>query len=238
MVSENQYRRPEPAFKGYKNPTHCNQNVSIFIGNEEGNSWKVPDDAQWSVRSQFANNDGGPWNWNMLIKKCNKLKCQKITPPFSPTSCCNLLTDDNPYNVNCNTGEGKGLSCEKHFCSVKETENGDCENKKYFAERSYLNADMGLYLSFGVDQEGMPTDCPGFTGKWKTKKQRMSPLTKCPLNTDVLEDEKTKMHEMVEKYASDNQLWVNDFFKVFQKMTENGYADHSSGVSLNVSSIL
>ena len=44
----------------------------------------------------------------------------------------------------------------------------------------------------------------------------------CPLNDDVVEKGE-KMYEIFEEFAKDNQLWVNEFVAVFQKMIENGY---------------
>ena len=31
------------------------------------------------------------------------------------------------------------------------------------------------------------------------------------------------MHEIVEKFANDEQAWINEFVPAFQKMQENGY---------------
>ena len=44
----------------------------------------------------------------------------------------------------------------------------------------------------------------------------------CPPNDDVVENGE-KMYEIFETFANDNQLWVNEFVAVFQKMLENGY---------------
>ena len=44
----------------------------------------------------------------------------------------------------------------------------------------------------------------------------------CPLNDNVVENGE-KMNEIFEAFANDNQLWVNEFVAVFQKMLENGY---------------
>ena len=44
----------------------------------------------------------------------------------------------------------------------------------------------------------------------------------CHLNDDVVENGE-KMNEIFETFANDNQLWVNEFVAVFQKMLENGY---------------
>ena len=45
----------------------------------------------------------------------------------------------------------------------------------------------------------------------------------CPLNDDIIDDGGEKMYEVFEAFANDNQLWVNEFVDVFQKMLENGY---------------
>ena len=37
----------------------CKNQKSTFIGDEHGNPVKV----RWVTRSQWQNNDGGPWNW-------------------------------------------------------------------------------------------------------------------------------------------------------------------------------
>ena len=44
----------------------------------------------------------------------------------------------------------------------------------------------------------------------------------CPLNDNIVENGE-KMHEIFEVFANDNELWVNEFVTVFQKMLENGY---------------
>ena len=45
----------------------------------------------------------------------------------------------------------------------------------------------------------------------------------CLLNDDIIDDGSKKMFEVFEAFANDNQLWVNEFVEVFQKMLENGY---------------
>jgi len=237
MVDEKQYLRTEEMKGQFKSPQPCDKDQSLFLGDEKGNGWEVPKDAQWKVRSQYTNNDGGPWNWNLQMKKCNHMKCQNISQPYAQASCCNLLTDSNPYNVNC-LKDPENVKCGKIFCKIEEAENGKCDNELLFAQRSYLNVDMGLYLDFDVDREGRPTGCPGFTEKWMENHQQLSDQPKCPLNKDLLEDGTTTMHEMVETYARDIQLWVNDFVKAFTKMTENGYIKYPNISSLNINAIL
>ena len=44
----------------------------------------------------------------------------------------------------------------------------------------------------------------------------------CPLNEDPADGE-LKMHDVVELYADNNQIFIDDFTAVFEKMLENGY---------------
>ena len=59
---------------GGKRKQKCDLEISTFIGDEYGNSIK----SFWLPRSQFQNNDGGPWNWNPFGLKCDPRKCEKI----------------------------------------------------------------------------------------------------------------------------------------------------------------
>ena len=52
----------------------CNLEISSFIGDEYGN----PITSFWLPRSQWQNNDGGPWNWNPFGLSCDPRKCKKI----------------------------------------------------------------------------------------------------------------------------------------------------------------
>ena len=47
------------------------------------------------------------------------------------------------------------------------------------------------------------------------------PFSGCSLNDDVVGQE--IMHEIIEEFANNNQIWVNEFVAAFQKMLENGY---------------
>ena len=51
----------------------------------------------------------------------------------------------------------------------------------------------------------------------------------CGLNEDLTEGG-GKMHEVIEQYAADNQLFINEFSAVFHKMLENGYQVGSSNI--------
>ena len=54
----------------------------------------------------------------------------------------------------------------------------------------------------------------------------------CPLN-DALDIEGNKMHEIVEEFANDEQVWIDEFVAVFEKMQENGYTKRNLTISPN-----
>ena len=60
--------------RGLGRKQKCNLKISTFIGDEYGNAIT----SFWLPRSQWQNNDGGPWNWNPFGLKCDPRKCEKI----------------------------------------------------------------------------------------------------------------------------------------------------------------
>ena len=92
-------------------------------------------------------------------------------------------------------------------------------------QTSYLNVDMGLFLKFDTDKlTGRPNGCSGLSNpRWLGNQIRESDVPHgCPLN-QARDDNGDKMHEIVELFARNSQLWINEFMVVFQKMQENGY---------------
>ena len=113
--------------------------------------------------------------------------------------------------------------CKTAFCNPL-TDGRNCTSLR-FMQTSYLNVDMGLFLKFDTDEmSGRPIGCSGLKNiRWLENKKRESDVPHgCPLN-EALDDSGLKMHEIVELFAKDKQLWINEFILVFQKMQENGY---------------
>ena len=79
-----------------------------------------------------------------------------------------------------------------------------------------LSPDIGLYRKFSTDENGRPFGCPGMDEpKWVSNKWRHSGITSCDLN-DAPAADGMNMAEVMELYARDNGVWVNDFMDVFQ----------------------
>ena len=112
--------------------------------------------------------------------------------------------------------------CRSAFCNP-ETDRSNCTHLR-FMQSSYLNVDMGLFLKFNtVSTSGRPTGCKGLSNnKWLQNKRRNSGPHGCPLN-DAIDESGLKIHEIVQLFADDLQVWINEFVAVFQKMQENGY---------------
>ena len=104
-----------------------------------------------------------------------------------------------------------------------------------FMQTSYLNSDMGLFLKFDTDaKSGRPKECSGLNDQNWLKNKRRQPRKPhgCPLN-DAMDNRGLKMHEIVKKFADDEQAWINEFVPTFQKMQENGYLSGSLSTSPN-----
>ena len=113
------------------------------------------------------------------------------------------------------------------FCNPS-LDKRNCKSLR-FMQSSYLNVDMGLFLKFDTNKtSGRPTNCPGLNNnRWLANRQRNSGVPHgCPLN-DAMDKSGLKMYEIVQLFAEDIQVWINEFVSVFQKMQENGYVTGS-----------
>lgn len=106
-----------------------------------------------------------------------------------------------------------------------------------------LNSDIGLYLDFNVDANGIPYGCQGFENfnpagwdlqvpggirLWENtwtyiNGQRGEP--RCPLNALSVPAGSTPLHQVVEEYADDNNAFFRDFVPTLEKMLSNGYSN-------------
>ena len=59
IIAQPYYRRRNIRQSPKQWDNRCRQKFSSFVGDEHGN----PKKTYWVVRSQWQNNDGGPWNW-------------------------------------------------------------------------------------------------------------------------------------------------------------------------------
>eukprot|EP00928_Gymnodinium_smaydae_P099442 TRINITY_DN9484_c0_g1_i1.p1 TRINITY_DN9484_c0_g1~~TRINITY_DN9484_c0_g1_i1.p1 ORF type:complete len:728 (-),score=46.92 TRINITY_DN9484_c0_g1_i1:137-2320(-) len=161
---------------------------------------------------------GGIFQWFHQYERCPLCKDGKVVDyKFSSWSyqgksgdvCCSLclkatkaITDIGQNRVIYNDVEGltaeEELQFEEHKCvqfiSTHET---------------LLTADIGLHRAVEITAGGRPANCDQSRGQT------------CPLN-ELQDVGGKKMHEIVEMYMNDQNLWANHFVDVLEKMLANG----------------
>ena len=125
----------------------------------------------------------------------------------------------NEYNECC-TAIKNGCK-ETKTCPDKCTKN--VQNRARFT-----SPDIGFYYKWDIDDEGYPTNCDIFDKNSHDQFHKKSyiGLSDCPLQ-DIKESSGKKaltLSQRVVKYAENQQLWINDLVKSFDKMLQNGYA--------------
>lgn len=183
--------------------------------------------ARWVPHVRHDTKRGGPVQWINEKHVCHNCRSQ-------PTHhCC--------------TDVPKGLACRPDNHRMKsddpdDNENGGCESFRFISgvDETMLNSDIGLYLQFGVDQDGAPNGCAGFddfkSGKWDAYHLSWSRIAgrkaepQCSLNTHADLGDKP-IHKIIESYADSSLLWIRDFVPAFEQMMSNGYPADSLRVN-------
>lgn len=187
----------------------CNLTASAFIGDEYGNPFPVG----YRVRSERRTNAFGPWNWSLMGSSCSSSICSNITASgasFSINSCCNWMDFCQNNQMGCPFRKNCGRPGEP-----------ECEPFSNFQRTSMLSVDMGLHIKFETNEDGRPVGCPGMDTRWLENKRSTSKIVECDINDDQGDDSHT-MAELVQLFASQQDLWVAEFRNVFLKMLENG----------------
>jgi hypothetical protein len=198
----------------FVSPMDYNHTANGFTGDEYGN----PISVKFKVRNEMMTENGGPWNWNLFGKGCDRSVCDTIpAAELNSKSCCHLLTwcDDNPKDCPFDDGECFGEA--------------ECSSHSIFLNVNMLNVDMGLVFDFSTSADGRPQGCTGLDDPdWIANEKEFSGEVDCPLNnepsglgkipnTDI---ERTYFLEY-EFYANNPRNWVVTFRKAFDKMLEN-----------------
>eukprot|EP00448_Togula_jolla_P008014 CAMPEP_0170595146 /NCGR_PEP_ID=MMETSP0224-20130122/14396_1 /TAXON_ID=285029 /ORGANISM="Togula jolla, Strain CCCM 725" /LENGTH=632 /DNA_ID=CAMNT_0010919287 /DNA_START=66 /DNA_END=1964 /DNA_ORIENTATION=- len=193
-----------------------------FTGGPQG----VSAPTGWYVRPTRKSEHGGPFLWFHYYKRC--------------PDCLN------GKNVETEGGQffRSDFCCQECATKTVETINKGCY-QEVTKDETATNADLGLHIDFKTGAGGIPLSCDNFTKgrkKWSTKaiiegKDRFVDFyttePNCPLQK--LDDGlgTLAMHEVVELYAADQQLWIEDFVRTLEKMLSNGYSKHELRRSFN-----
>jgi len=190
-------------------------NPKKLVGDSNGN----PANITWIVRVSGNSIDGGPFQWFHAYNRC----------PAS-NNCSSIIDDTKDY-------DGLTIDVEPvtppHCCEdLKEGQKCQPDCMKVITnDETAIAAELGLYYKFETNQSsGQPLGCPGFESKhwniesWKQGRGR-EVVPDCHELEDYSPDGSNgeKLHQLVEEFAEDQNQWITDFAKAFQKMISNGY---------------
>lgn len=167
-----------------------------------------PPVGQWRMLSRDEKTTGGPYMWELYRKICS--------------TDCRVLSEDKQAENECCQDVPAGGTCNPS-CVDWSSEGGNHE--------MMIPSEIGLYYKFHVNStEHIPlySGCPGMDNLanqdcfWYSGSSCEHEEVGCPLN-DAPADDNMKMHEVVELYAANQDLWVEEFNRVFEKVMLNGY---------------
>lgn len=113
-------------------------------------------------------------------------------------------------------------------------------------DETALPCEMGLYVDFQVDPNGIPSGCPGFENfnmeKWGgirdtdagglknyhytwTRIDGKVAEPKCPFQKLAEPTGSKPLHQIVEEFADNATIWLETFIPTFEKMLANGYSE-------------
>jgi len=171
--------------------------------------------------------------------------------------CVTKKEENGPVYGKCEINN-KQRGCEKATCEDYIVKNADLERtgpnittpwypgapdrQQGWNNQFALPYEIGLYWNLtvgGAAQHG--SGCPGLTDfgtiekpNWPFRNNNHaifnSPEMKCSANTYVPEGgDGRPMHQIVEEFAHDNDLFIEKFMEGWQKMTSNGYGELNEG---------
>ena len=209
----------------------------VPLGDAEGRKPKT----RWLARVREKTKNGGPVAWiheNYRGPNCVSKSMAEKDLQFDWDLCCNgqeMVPDADLMEDDPDVNEG----CERFAMN-------------FGLDEQAMSAELGLYLNFDVDEEGVPFGCSGLeyfkrenwfqrnnilTTSAKPKDGVKNPNPKrpkkdfeevgveCPKNTLAIPEGSTPVYQVFEEYAQDQDKWVQDFLPTYQKMLANGYAD-------------
>ena len=158
------------------------------------------------MRSCYKMEDG------KRVADLNNRQCQKADPPVSFTK--EGFQVGNPGTIHTDNGPTGGWS-----------------------NMFMLNYEAGLYKKFDIDPVAMrATGCDGINlqdpnAKWtdgwdvlEANAVTASPVEQCPI-TDVKDENDKPIHQIVEEFADDHDVWASAFFDAWGRMQDIGYEE-------------
>merc|ERR1712038_1224070 len=229
MFNNDYYRNMvgEDRYHIYAEP---NSNCEL-IGNAFGEKPKT----QWLAHTRMTNVKGGPVFWihrNHVCPPCmleDQLEVLKLMD--WEKDCCH------------NKPEGSFCRPDRESADMEDDNlNQGCERMKFIIgmDEIAINAEMGLYKQFEVDDDGIIYGCRGleiFNTTMRGDKGLRAVWSVAPGKWGPMEPECEKqtiehpagsgepLYAIFEEYASNQKSFVNDFFLALEKMSANGYPE-------------
>ena len=106
-------------------------------------------------------------------------------------------------------------------------------NRKVQNRIRHLSSDVGFYLKWEEDVNGYPRGCDAFKDlkhdwNWLYKFGKFDRKAGCP-KQDMQDGYGKELWETVEMYADNQEKWIKDFVKVWDKMDKNGCENLEDG---------
>merc|ERR1719266_1323480 len=215
-----------------------------LIGNAFGEKPKT----QWVAHSRMTNVRGGPVFWIHKNHVCPACPLEQ--------DLMNMPLKLQPWEVDCCNNKPEGTFCrpDRESPDIEDDNlNGGCEVMRFIsgADEIALNAEMGLYKDFKVDDDGVIFGCRGLeifnttmrgtaNHVWSTPPGEWGPYEpEC--GKQMIEypaGSGEPLYSIFEEYAAKQQNFVHDFVIAMEKMTANGYPegltnapDHWTGIT-------
>ena len=146
------------------------------------------------------------------------------------------------------------INCNNSRNDVDDIEGCERYIFAFGEDEMLMNSEAGLYFKFD-EENGIPKNCPGFEnftkdymkegttlttislyalyirsgecwdGNCKNDEVRRAYHMDCPLNDRRMPEDDKAVSEIMEDYATNQDLWLGDFISAFERMTRNGYED-------------
>jgi len=203
-----------------------------LIGNAFGEKPKT----QWVAHTRMTSVNGGPVFWihkNHVCPPCSLEDDLKVMKMYDwETECCH------------NKPEGSYCRPDRDSPDMEDDNlNHGCERMRFIvgADEIAINAEMGLYKQFEVDDDGIIYGCQGLEifnitmgqsdeGKyavWSVPPGGWGPYEpECPKQTlEHPAGSGEPLYTIFEEFAAKQENFVRDFFLALEKMSANGYPE-------------
>jgi len=181
-----------------------------------------PAETRWKVVATKCSEGMGPFQWFHQYYRCPASNsCSGLTPNQTVTS--RSPTASYPA-VPAPPGQERAEPGTAPECCEDLPAGQFCQPscvRNIQNDETALAVDMGYYLDFQVDPEtGRPGGCDCFTKAGQSPHWRNSRIVDCPKQNYAPEGE--PLHQIVEEYADNQDLWIKDFLAALDKMSMNG----------------